>query len=148
MEQVILCPYCGSHAHKKSSEIIYGRDFGMAFICDNFPTCNSYVGCHLDGRPMGTLANAELRKARNDAHKIFDPIWKSKVIKKRWHAYGWLADKMNLTRDNTHIGMFNLNQCIQVINICKKFLLTTCENDVNVIKNIIPDFDYFIYNYK
>jgi hypothetical protein len=30
-----------------------------------------------------------------------------------------LADKMGITVDKCHIGMFNLDQCRQVIDICK-----------------------------
>lgn len=42
----MICPYCGAEAQLMDSEVIYGRSFGYAWVCSNFPSCDSYVGCH------------------------------------------------------------------------------------------------------
>ena len=38
----------------------------------------------------------------------------------RYNAYGWLSKQMNLRRDETHIALFEIEQCKQVIDICQK----------------------------
>lgn len=49
------------------------------FYCDNNHD-PAYVGTHKDGKPFGTLADAETRKARSLAHHAFDRIWKDKLL--------------------------------------------------------------------
>ena len=42
-----ICPYCnGKILYSKSSKMIYGKDYGGIYYCENFPICNSYVGVH------------------------------------------------------------------------------------------------------
>ena len=45
--------------------------------CDD---CGNYVGCHHKQennptQPLGIIPTAELRNARNQIHKILDPVW-------------------------------------------------------------------------
>ena len=47
-------------------------------------------------------------------------FWKGKEKRTRRWAYEWLAGEMGLSKDVTHIGMFNVEQCKQVIQICKE----------------------------
>jgi hypothetical protein len=87
--------------------------------------CQAWVGCHWNDlyQPKGRLANAELRAMKIKAHQAFDPIWanwKGSRSRKRGKAYRMLADKMGITVDKCHIGMFNLDQCRQVIDICRR----------------------------
>lgn len=46
--------------------------------CD---ACGNYVGCHhkvMEGnRPLGCIPTSELREARQRAHAVIDPLWKS-----------------------------------------------------------------------
>jgi hypothetical protein len=76
------CPYCGDKAKLfKSSERFYGgRDFGPVWAC---VPCEAWVGCHKNSKrnfaPKGRLANAALRKAKMEAHKSFDRLWREKV---------------------------------------------------------------------
>lgn len=60
-----------------------------------------------------TPADQKTRDARHQAHEAFDPIWKEGWLK-RSQAYKELARLMKLTPDKTHIGMFNLQQCLEV----------------------------------
>lgn len=76
-EQVLTCPYCGSEAHLKDSAMIYGKSFGMVYLCDRYPFCDSWVGVHKGTtNPLGTMADSELRELRKNAHVLFDRLWR------------------------------------------------------------------------
>lgn len=38
----------------------------------------------------------------------------------RHEAYAWLAEKLQIDSNKCHIGMFDENQCLAVINVCKE----------------------------
>lgn len=124
------CPYCGSEVKLTDSAIIYnGRSYGMAYVCSRFPKCDAYVGCHKGtDKPLGRLANAELRQAKSNAHQLFDALWKRKIKKDQCRkkdarslGYKWLAKSMGLRYKDCHIGMFDVDKCNQVINLCMPF---------------------------
>ena len=72
---------------------------------------------------FGTLANNELREYRKQAHYWFDKLWQKPTrISTRYKAYGWLAHKMHLKREDTHIAHFEIEQCKQVIKLAKQRL--------------------------
>lgn len=114
--QEVYCPYCGRKAEYVDSAEIYGKSYGMVYLCR---PCDAYVGVH-DGTdtPLGRLVNRELRRWRNRAHAAFDPLWQQGPYRRRRNdAYAWLAGKMGLTKEETHIAMFDVEQCKQVIQI-------------------------------
>lgn len=113
-----ICPYCGSSVILTSNAEIYGREYGNG-KCYKCTKCDSYVGVHTGSViPLGTLANSELRKWRNKVHIEFDKLWKGNTKKmSRSMAYRWLSDKMNLKQDETHIALFNVEQCKKCIKI-------------------------------
>lgn len=114
------CPYCGSVTAFVDSSVIYGKSYGMIYLCK---PCDAYVGVHKGSTiALGRLANYELREAKKRAHLSFDPLWKNGMFKSRRAAYSWLAKEMNLSEHMTHIGMFNVEQCNQVVNLCKERL--------------------------
>lgn len=118
----VYCPYCGKLAEfVDSAEVYHGRSYGMIYLCR---PCDAYVGCHEYGDgdvPKGRLANAELRRWKIAAHDAFDPLWKYGPFKHRRNAaYAWLAEQMGLPKEKTHIGMFDVAECQQVIQICKE----------------------------
>lgn len=118
----VICDYCGGIARFIDSAAVYGISYGMIYYCD---TCHAWVGVHRGtDKPLGTLANEELRQYRRRAHDAFDQIWKRHGVT-RPNAYKWLASAMNLSKEDTHIGMFNINQCLKVIEIC------SCETRAN-----------------
>ena len=83
------------------------------------PPCDAYVGCHPGtDRPLGRLANAELRHAKSAAHAAFDPLW-SHGARNRKSAYVWLAQQLGIAVDQCHIGYFDLEQCRRVVALCK-----------------------------
>lgn len=83
--KTLNCPYCKDIATLRSSKEVYGgRDFGNMFICNNYPSCDAYVGVHLgSNKPLGRLANAELRSWKKRAHAHFDPLWQKKLSNRR-----------------------------------------------------------------
>lgn len=121
----MICPYCGANARLVTGDVVYPhrRDLYSKrfFYCDNKHDA-AYVGTHGNGTaPLGTLANAELRSARSAAHAAFDPHWRSGKMT-RSAAYKWLSDVMETSKNNTHIGMFNLAQCERVVKVFKEVL--------------------------
>lgn len=115
--KTIICPYCSCPTFLVDSKVIYGRSYGPVYLC---LICGAYVGCHSGGtRPLGSPANKALRTARHLAHAAFDPLWQSHRMS-RSRAYSWLAQQMGLPEEKTHIGMFDLDQCAQVMRICAR----------------------------
>lgn len=123
----LLCPYCKGRVFLKDSSIIYnGRSYGMVWVYENYPECDSYVGAHKKtSMPKGTLANADLRFLRIKCHDIFDKLWRTGRINRiypehipnisnRKRAYLWLSKIMNV--EEAHIGEFNIEQCEKLFN--------------------------------
>ena len=137
MSEFILCPYCEGQAEFTSSKEVYnGRNYGMIYLCR---PCWAYVGVHKGTtEPLGRLANAELREWKIKAHGAFDTIWKERFITKsavdpkykkgmaRGGRYKKLAELMVISRNDCHIGMFDVEQCRQVVEICGKGQLHDC----------------------
>ena len=115
----VYCAYCGRQAEYVDSSVVYGRSYGMIYLCRN---CMAYVGVHRGtDKPKGRLANAELRYWKKQAHAAFDPIWQHGRFRGRRNgAYEWLAQQMGLPVEKTHIGMFDVAECKKVIDICYK----------------------------
>ena len=114
-----ICPYCGNKSDGVDGYAVYPHrpDIHNKWFYQCVP-CDAYVGCHPGTKtPLGRLANAELRKYKSMAHRAFDPIWKTKVMKRK-DAYKALAAEMRIQPSECHIGMFDIAQCKQVIAIC------------------------------
>lgn len=62
-----------------------------------------------------------LRSYKNTVHLYLDGIWKSCMYpgKARTALYSWLATQMGLSKDETHISLFNIEQCKQAIEILR-----------------------------
>jgi hypothetical protein len=116
------CPYCdaGAVLHRSSAKFYHGRDYGPVWAC---VPCGAWVGCH-DGteKPLGRLANKELRQAKIMAHAAFDPLWKpradgSRPMNRR-DAYRWLAGRLGIPAKRCHIGWFDAEMCQRVVDVC------------------------------
>ena len=100
------------------SERLWHKTFYVCWICD------AYVGCHPGSdKPLGSLANAELRAARVKTHTLhFDPLWKNQRLfgygDARRKAYEWLAGKLGIRVEDCHIGQFDLETCNKVMAFC------------------------------
>lgn len=113
-----VCPYCGGATRLVDSAVIYGRSYGQAWVCERYPECDAYVGCHKGtDKPLGRLANAALRQAKQQAHAAFDPLWQSGAMT-RAAAYEWLAAQVGVDVEDCHIGFFDLAQCARVVMVC------------------------------
>ena len=129
------CPECGGTMRLKPSR------YGLFFGCSNFPQCRATHGAHPDGRPLGTPAKLETKRARMAAHEIFDGLWmgalamydldhpskpsrdrkrtRRKILRvARRRAYDWLAERLGLPDDECHIGSFDLETCRRVVALC------------------------------
>ena len=116
----VNCDYCGAPAELVGGDVLYphrsdlvGKKFWRCV------PCGAYVGTHANSKthePLGRLANAELRKAKQAAHALFDPFWHSQGWKRR-RAYSWLAEQMGKTRAEAHIGKFDVPECQKLIAI-------------------------------
>ena len=123
----VTCPYCHSAAKLVDGRAIYPHrpDLSSKKFWQCKP-CGAYVGCHAPGsgqgdgtKPLGRLANAELRNAKKDAHYAFDRLWLDAPNRRRARgaAYAWLAEAMGLTADECHIGEMDVQQCRRVVQL-------------------------------
>lgn len=129
------CPYCQQPAQLATGAEIYRNrdDLAALSFWACFP-CGAYVGCHKRGawfyragkkvvsdgtEPLGRLANAELRAAKQAAHAAFDPTWMN-TGQPRKTAYAWLAHKLGIPVEDCHIGEFDVDRCRLVVEICKR----------------------------
>lgn len=112
-----ICPYCGNSSVFVDSAEIYGKSFGMIYLCR---PCDSYVGVHKGtDQALGRLANRELREWKKRAHHVFDLVWKSGKMK-RGEAYSWLSEQLGIPKKYTHIGMFSVETCKKVVDLINK----------------------------
>lgn len=121
----VTCPYCTEPAKLVTGAEVYGHrpDLASLKFWRCLP-CRAYVGCHRYGvgygdgtRPLGRLANAELRIAKKTAHGVFDQIWKSGRMT-RSAAYKWLAGELGIPCNEAHIGEFDVPMCNRVMDVC------------------------------
>lgn len=124
----ILCDYCEMPAQlmEDSSPLYHGVNYGPAWVC---PLGCGWVGCHKGTcKPLGRIANKELRRAKMDAHAAFDRLWQAKWRKERCskkHArgagYQWLAVQLGIDQAVCHIGMMNVAMCRRVVEVCRPY---------------------------
>lgn len=116
-QQLLLCPACGSFAKltTRGSAGLRGAPEAAVYVCADYPSCDTYVGCHPGtDKPLGTMAGALLRGLRKTAHRELDHFWKSGQIS-RSEAYRLLAEQLDLSPEEAHIGMLNEEQCRSVV---------------------------------
>jgi hypothetical protein len=135
----LWCPDCKCDTELIDSIKIYiKKSYGMAYRC---PVCYAYVGCHKNTTiALGRVAGKRLRKAKKEAHKYFDMIWKNENLT-RPETYNWLSETLNINKGLCHIGMFNLRQCEDTIYFSKQLLndLRRCDLDFGAT----PETEYF-----
>lgn len=111
------CRFCGNKVLLQTQKEFYGRDYGKKsklYVCMH---CKARVGTHPGtDHPLGTLADEETRTARMEAHRSFDPLWKSKTMKRR-AAYEWLAGELRIPTAECHISWFEPDRCQRVVEV-------------------------------
>lgn len=106
----VICPYCHKPADLVGGQTLFPFRPDLAgkyfWVCT---PCDARVGCHGVGtKPMGRLANAQLRLAKTEAHRHFDPIWQELKLMTRSEAYQWLSKELGISRQHCHIGFLIL----------------------------------------
>lgn len=124
----VICPYCDNGAKLIDSKDYYsnGKSYGMMYLCK---PCDATCGVHkTSNKPLGNLANKELRKLRREAHSLFDPLWQAKIrkdgcskTKARRAGYKWLAGLLQLRPEHCHISWFSNEICKLAIKELSKF---------------------------
>ena len=113
----VSCPYCHKAAERVGGNTIYPHrpDLTHKAFWRCAP-CKAWVGCHPETtKPLGRLANTELRREKQRAHAAFDPIWRSKEMSRK-AAYRWLAEAIGASEANCHIGMMDVLACKAVVS--------------------------------
>jgi hypothetical protein len=107
-----ICGYCNKESKLVTGKEIYPHrpDLFHKRFYSCMP-CGAYVGCHPGSiRPLGRLANKELRNEKLKTHSIFDPIWKSGKMS-RASAYKKLSKAIGIKAEECHVGMFTVELC-------------------------------------
>jgi hypothetical protein len=119
--------YCVECAKKVDARLTNGAEVyshrydlkGLPFwICD---ICNNFVGCHhktsTPTKPLGVIANQELKNARSYIHKLLDPLWQNQLISRN-KLYKKLSNHLGLKSYHTA----NIRS-IEEARVVYKFLL-------------------------
>ena len=128
------CPDCGIGRlvlrRNREGQLFYG--------CNRYPKCRGSHGAHADGRMYGIPADAPTRALRREAHEAFDRLWRSsrlldgiapqgnrarkqhrRILRKaRTRAYTWLANLLEIDRDDCNFGRFDAATCQRAIELC------------------------------
>lgn len=108
----MICTYCNKEAKWCENKEIYGKNYGKSFMCYLCKDCDAYVGCHNNTKkPLGTIANKELRAWRIKAHRHIDRWWKNKIFTRK-EVYNML--KIIFGRE-IHIGESDIKTCKDII---------------------------------
>lgn len=115
MNDLKICPFCGHEVVKTSNKEIYGKEYGngVCYLCRN---CKASVGTHPDGRPLGVLANREMKILKKACHDLFDYVWKTDKMPRNT-AYEILSEKLQIDIKDCHFGHFDTEKLLQALEI-------------------------------
>ncbi len=108
-----VCRYCSGPVKIANHCEIYGRAYSSwpwAYFCT---VCSASVGMHpLTDIPLGTLADANLRRIRRKCKTPFEKIWREGVLT-RSEAYSALAQHLGISLEMCHFGYFDAENCLK-----------------------------------
>lgn len=108
----MICPFCGKEAVWCENKAVYGKNYGKSYMCYLCKPCDAYVGCHNNSKkPLGQMANREMREWRKRAHAVVDPLWKSNKYK-RSTVYARLSEAFGYP---VHVGESDIETCKKII---------------------------------
>lgn len=114
----LKCPECGGFMQLRPSK------HGLFYGCQNYPACKGTHGAHPSGEPLGIPADKATKRARIATHRIFDRLWQPQgsdpARMNRAEAYEWMRKAMKLSRDEAHIGRFDIAKCERLQALVKK----------------------------
>lgn len=115
----VTCSYCNRPAHLVDGEKIHGARFkGIPFW--HCAPCDAFIGVHPNSncKPLGRLANRELRKQKQITHEslliLIRFIMQRDNVdfgRARGMAYAWMSKVMRIDRPYCHVNFMNLDQC-------------------------------------
>ena len=89
----VLCLSCG----KPGVFVETGPNRSPAWLCVDYPNCDSYVGCHPGSQnALGSMAGPSLRAARVKAHGWIDRLWRGKKQPTRKEVYQVISQLLGL----------------------------------------------------
>lgn len=117
----VTCPYCECPAGMVTGKVVYPHrpdlHDKLFYMC---APCFAWCGVH-EGttKPLGRLADAELRHAKQRVHAVLDPLWLNtkKRGKARGRCYAKLAMALGISVDDCHVGMFDVTTCNRAVSI-------------------------------
>lgn len=119
---MVTCPYCKNPAHLMERSVVDEHNHkGMVWAC--IP-CDAWVPTHansLENKPMGRLANQELRWAKSQAIEAFTALWKAWEVDRRT-AYAWLAEQLNISMSDCDFGKFDLARCVKAYEVANQYV--------------------------
>ncbi len=128
-----VCPYCKKQTKLVNSSIVYGKSYGMIYLCT---PCQAYCGVHKGTDiSLGRLANSQLRFWKKEAHKYMDMPWKDNDMTRK-EVYQVLSQYLNIPSEYCHIGMFSLKTCKEVITWSKMMLNDLRRLDMDMGKEV------------
>ena len=110
------CHYCDSTVNLVSGKEVYPHRsdlYNKSFYkCGG---CKAYVGCHPDStKPLGIVADKDLRILKSQTHDVFDYLWKSRKMSRK-EAYARLAKDLKIEVELCHVGLFDTEMCKKAI---------------------------------
>lgn len=100
---MIKCNLCGGNVEYIPNSMIYGKSYGSGW-CYRCSQCKAFVGTHKTNplKPLGVLADKEMRILRMKCHKILDSTWKTP--NERTKAYDDLAVRLGYEKGDCHFS--------------------------------------------
>lgn len=74
-----------------------------------------------DNGKINSPANQAMRNARQQAHRVFDQLWKAGHMSRK-QCYNMLAEWMGKRPGSTHIGLFTVKECERVVEFAREQL--------------------------
>jgi ssDNA-binding Zn-finger/Zn-ribbon topoisomerase 1 len=99
--------------------------FGLFYGCSTYPACKAAHGAHPDGKPLGIPATKEGKLARIKAHDAFDKLWnngRKDGSMSRKAAYRWMQTALSMTKEEAHIGNFDIPKCERLVAAVEAYL--------------------------
>jgi hypothetical protein len=106
------CDCCAGPVVLVQNRVLYGENIGewpALYFC---LCCEASVGCHdFSIYPKGLMADRAVRAARQQVHRLLDPLWQSGRMT-RDQAYNLLAEAMRVPPwETVHVGSMDMAQC-------------------------------------
>lgn len=110
------CPFCGSEVVFTSNKELYGKEYGngKCYLCRK---CKASVGTHNGTtKPLGIMANREMKILKKACHDLFDVTWKTKMLNRN-EAYRRLAILLGIKQQDCHFGHFSTDMLLKAMSI-------------------------------